>query len=490
LKAGGENVPSCFFTILKKKINFPDMKKLWGILLLTAIGCTDHKPELEWISSSPENLWQSHSDVAVKESTKREPQISIKTDRVRQKVDGFGGCFNELGWEALKSLPENKKDEIFRDLFDKEKGCRFNICRIPIGANDYAVDWYSHNETVDDFEMKNFSIERDKQRLIPYIKAALNINGGISIWASPWCPPSWMKTNNHYACSPDSVNDLTEKGKGREMKDQFRMEEKYLSAYALYFSKFIQAYDKEGIHIDAIHNQNEPNSCQNFPSCIWTPSSIAVFIGKYLGPRIESDKLKTEIWLGTIERPQIERIDTILQDPEAKKYIKGIGFQWGGKEAIPLVFKKYPDYKLMQTETECGNGSNDWDAAEHTFRLMKHYFENGANSYMYWNMVLNETGKSQWGWKQNSMISINTKTGEATYNPEFYLMKHFSYFIEPGASKLESAEENCLAFKNPGSITVIYYNAGNETEKTFVIDNYEFTVKMPQKSFNTFKIRL
>jgi glucosylceramidase len=239
-----------------------------------------------------------------------------------------------------------------------------------------------------------------------------------------------------------------------------------------------------------VHNQNEPNSCQNFPSCIWTPSSIAIFIGKYLGPTFEADKLQTEIWLGTIERPQIERIDSVLQDKEAKKYIKGLGFQWGGKGAIPVVNKKYRGYKLMQTETECGNGSNDWAAAQHTFELMKHYFENGANSYMYWNMVLNETGKSQWGWKQNSMISINTETGEIIYNPEFYLMKHFSYFIEPGAKKLESIDGNCLAFKNPNSIVIIYCNNGNATERTFIVDNYEFTVKMPQKSFNTFKMRL
>jgi glucosylceramidase len=221
---------------------------------------------------------------------------------------------------------------------------------------------------------------------------------------------------------------------------------------------------------------------------VWNPSGLATFIGGYLGPQFKKDNLETEIWLGTIERPQIERIDTILNDPEAKKYIKGVGFQWAGKDAIPLVHKKYPEYRLMQTETECGNGSNDWKAAEHTFDLMKHYFSNGANAYMYWNMVLNETGNSQWGWKQNSMITINSKTREVTYNPEFYLMKHFSYFIQPGAVKIETSDANCIAFENADSYIIVYYNSSAETTKEFVIGEVQFSAVLAEKSFNTFKI--
>lgn len=466
------------------------MKNLSIVFLLFIIACAEPQSKVEWVSSSETSFWEMRPEATLNKAKSVGEAIFIDTDKIQQTVDGFGGCFNELGWEAIKILPEEQQNEILKNLFDKNTGCKFNICRMPIGANDYSVDWYSHNETPEDFEMKNFSIGRDRERLIPYIKKALTINPEINIWASPWCPPSWMKTNNHYACAPDPVNDLKEEERGEEMKDQFRMEEKYLSAYALYFSKFIEAYKQEGINIYAVHNQNEPNSCQNFPSCIWTPESMATFIGKYLGPQFETDNLNTEIWLGTIERPQIERIDPVLQNEDAKKYIKGIGFQWAGKGAIPVVNEKYPDYKLMQTETECGNGSNDWAAAEHTFKLMKHYFENGSNSYMYWNMVLNETGKSQWGWKQNSMITIDGATKKITYNPEFYLMKHFSYFIKPGAKKLESPDENLIAFKNQDSIIIFYYNPGSQVEKTFSAGNNSFTVKLPEKSFNTFKIIL
>jgi len=459
-------------------------------LTFTILSCNNNVKTVEWINTTPVSTWQKTQLKAETTRKSNGSEIKIYTDRRQQMIEGFGGCFNELGWEAINCLTPENRGMIFKSLFDTVNGCKFNFGRMPIGANDYAVDWYSHNETKNDFRMNHFSIERDKERLIPYIKQAKIYNPRLSIWASPWCPPSWMKTNNHYACNPDSVNGLPEKGKGKEMQTQFRMEEKYLSAYALYFSKFIRAYKDEGIDIYAVHIQNEPNSCQIFPSCIWSPSALARFIGGFLGPQFKKDGLQTEIWLGTIERPQIERIDTILLDPDAKKYITGVGFQWAGKDAIPEVHKKYPGFRLMQTETECGNGSNDWKAAEHTYDLMKHYFNNGANAYMYWNMVLNETGKSQWGWKQNSMITIDSKTKEVVYNPEFFLMKHFSYFVKAGAYKLETSDKNCLAFKNPGSIIIIIYNPTGNTEKSFLIDNIEFKAILSEKSFNTFKINI
>ena len=190
--------------------------------------------------------------------------------------------------------------------------------------------------------------------------------------------------------------------------------------------------------------------------------------------------------MGTVERPQIERVDTILQNAAAKKYIMGVGFQWAGKDAIPAVHKKYPELLLMQTETECGDGSNDWKAARHTWELMRHYFSNGANAYMYWNMVLDETGKSQWGWKQNSMISINRKTGQVVYNPEFYLMKHLAAYVSPGARFIPTEGTNCLAFSDKGKIVLLVYNFAEQEKKTTIQLNKELLeVTLPPKSFNT-----
>lgn len=460
--------------------------------LWMAYSCSEHE-KVEWVATTNDLPWDSRGSAYVGSEEADATAIVIYPDSARQVINGFGGCFNELGWDALQSLPEVKRQEVAKELFDTIAGMRFTIYRMPIGANDYAVNWYSHNETAEDYGMKNFSLERDRQRLIPYIKMAQSYNPSLQVWASPWCPPAWMKTNNHYACqSNPQFNDLPADRQGQEMVTQFRMEPNVLSAYALYFEKFIQDYKEEGIEISAVHPQNELNSCQNFPSCIWTPKDMATFIGEYLGPQFEAGSIKTKIWLGTIERPHIERVDSILQDPKAGKYIAGVGFQWAGKEAIPEVHHKYPDMPLMQTETECGDGSNDWAAAEHTLGLMKHYFKHGANAYLYWNMVLDETGKSQWGWKQNSMISIDKASGKVTYNPEFYLMKHLSYFVKPGASYIPvSADENCMAFINDDQLVIFYYNAGEGDKKTsFKVNDKTIAVSLKPKSFNTFKVKM
>ncbi len=419
----------------------PATNRLFFIFLVSAIiftSCKTKKTEqFTFITSTPHDRWEESSYPVMPSGHEGIPLITVDPEALQQTVDGFGACFNELGWDALNVLPDSSRQKILKDFFTPE-GCNFTICRVPIGANDYARDWYSLDETPGDFGMEHFSIDRDKEVLIPYIKAAMAYNPDLKVWASPWCPPSWMKTNDNYACRPAEVNDLSPEGAGKEGVTEFIMKEPYLKAYALYFEKFVQAYRKEGIHLYAVHVQNEPNSCQPFPSCVWKPSDQAIFIGRYLGPQFKKDNLNAQIWYGTYERPYIENVDTILQDPLAGPYITGVGFQWAGKQAIAGIHEKYPDLKLMQTESECGDGSNDWKAAEYTWSLIKHYFENGISAYMYWNMVLDETGKSRWGWKQNSLITVDTKTRNFRYNPEYYLFKQLSHTVKPGAVKLKS----------------------------------------------------
>ena len=437
-----------------------------GLIFLVLSSCQSGK-KIQIIRMTSDSLWTEYSMKMPLSDVADPVDIRIDPARKQQVIDGFGGCFNELGWDALLILDSADREELLFRIFDREKGCSFNICRMPIGANDYALDWYSFDEKPGDYEMAHFNTDRDHHFLIPYIQAARKYAPDLKIWASPWCPPTWMKTNKYYACRMDEVNDLCcEDLEGQEGLTQFIMESEVLSAYALYFTKFIQAYANLGIDIFAVHPQNEPNSCQNFPSCIWTASDLATFIGKYLGPGLKENGLKTQIWYGTIERPYIENIDTVLTDPDAKIYVAGAGFQWAGKEAIEKTHEKYPDMKLMQTESECGDGSNDWAAAMHTFDLIRHYFNSGANSYMYWNMVLDETGKSHWGWKQNSLVTINRVTKTITFNPEFYLMKLFSSHIRPGAVKLlVEHEENALAFLNPGGEAVIILRNPDEDIK-------------------------
>lgn len=466
------------------------MKLIAATLIVSGIlfsGCST-KPKAEFIRSVEFDYF-SYSEVnptdVVDEGT-----FSIERSYA-QTIDGFGAVFNELGWDALQLVAEEEKVKILREFYT-EDGFNFTLCRMPIGANDYARDWYSLNDTPGDFAMEHFNVERDLTTLIPYIKEALAIRPDMKIWGSPWCPPAWMKVNNHYACQPAEVNDLPLSGAGRENLTQFIMEQEYLDAYALYFAKYIETYRNHGIDIYSVHVQNEPNSCQNFPSCIWTAADLNTFIGKHLGPLFEARGLDTEIWLGTIERPSVEKVDTVLMDPYSSRYVKGVGFQWAGKECIPGVHAKYPAMKLMQTESECGNGSNDWPAAEYTWSLIKHYMENGANAYMYWNSILDETGKSMWGWKQNSLISVDSNTGAVVRNPEFYLMKHLSHFVKPGAKRFVTPEgyDFGLIFENPDGRVVGLLVNSTDKDRTIncELDGSVYPFELTAHSINTFII--
>ncbi|WP_342416551.1 glycoside hydrolase family 30 protein [Paenibacillus sp. FSL R10-2782] len=405
---------------------------------------------IQWFSTSKAQAWQSRSHHL--SETQEQANLTI-TGETHQLVEGFGGCFNELSYVALNHLKSDERAQVLHSLFHPEGEHKFTICRLPIGASDYALEWYSHNETDGDVEMKHFSIERDQQYLIPFIREALQLNPDLKLFASPWSPPTWMK-------SPKAYNYGT-----------LRWEKDILKAYALYFVKFVQAYREAGITIHQVHVQNEVIADQKFPSCVWTGEQLREFIRDYLGPAFEEHGLDTEIWLGTINAPDPweelmkktstgfdEYAHTVLSDPEAYKYIKGVGYQWAGKNAIQRTVASYPELRYMQTENECGNGENSWDYAKYVYNLYQHYFTNGVNAYIYWNMVLEPKGKSTWGWEQNSMITVDPADRKRTLNPEYYVMKHFSHFVLPGARRIGlhgSWTGNVVAFRNADGQTVV-----------------------------------
>jgi glucosylceramidase len=458
------------------------------VFILLAFSAISQK--VSWTYSTLTEPWTKGAGLNVKPSGEK-ADITIFADEKLQQMEGFGGCFNEIGWEALLSLPEVQRVKILKDLFSKE-GANFTLCRVPVGSNDYSFSYFSYDDVPEDFSMRNFNIDRDRYILIPYIKAAKQIAPDLKIWGSPWSPPAWMKVNNHYAMSrggnDQGGSDMTAGKKISNNATAFKMEDRYLEAYALYFSKYVQAYKKEGIDIARICVQNEIVYQPHWPSCTWRPEDIAFFIGKYLGPRFTNDQVKSEIWLGTVNSGDPNYSRTVLNDKDAAKYVKGVGMQWDAKNAIETIHNEYPNMPLMQTESECGNGENNWQSAEYTWSLINRYISHGANSYMYWNMVLDSTGRSSWGWKQNMLISINKQTGAVKYNPEYYLMKHISHYILPGAYRLKtSGGKDHLAFQNPAGEIVLMMVNTEEKDKVMSIaaNGKSITLNVKAKSINT-----
>ncbi|MCD7971899.1 MAG: hypothetical protein LUG18_04415 [Candidatus Azobacteroides sp.] len=303
------------------------MKKSIYLLSCLALlySCSQEDPSVRWVSTTPEAGFVEKPALRMETVKNEVADAIIHTDKHLQTIEGFGACFNELGWTTLSALNEEDREKVMQDLFS-EDGMNFTYCRMPLGANDFSRDWYSYNETDKDFKMENFSIANDKETLIPFIHAAQKINPSVRIWASPWSPPTWMKYNKHYACRPNpAVNDL--KGSPEqdlEGSNMFIQEPEYFKAYTLYFRKFIESYKAEGINIEMIAPQNEFNSCQIFPSCTWTAQGLSTFIGDYLGP--EMKEMGVKVMFGTMERGNHLLVDTIMEN-KSGSFISEIGFQ-------------------------------------------------------------------------------------------------------------------------------------------------------------------
>lgn len=474
------------------------MKKLLALAIYVFVAvsfamltsCRDQISIKEWTVSQRDNYFQTIEPVTVADAIDAKT-IVIDLNQTAQTMKGFGTCFNELGWASLQQLTETELQEIFSEMFEPGKGANLNRGRMSMGANDFALDYYSPDDTEGDFELKDFSIERDKQNVIPMMKWALQYNPNIYFFASPWCPPRWMKKTGHYAeraMTPEmveqygqwkaismtdgifeqgplafrmdpQVNDAVPGEEGKEGVTAFIMEPEYLDAYARLFGKFVDAYREEGVNIQMVMPQNEMNSDQNFPSCCWTSADLNIFVGKYLGP--EMQKHNTDVYFGTEERPNPLLVDTLLQDPESSKYIKGVAFQWAGKDALPTINKNYPNLDMVMSEQECGNGLNNWEGAMHSWDLQRHYLSNGVTQYYYWNTSLFYEKPSRWGWYQNSLVTVNEEDKTWNFTPEYYELKHLSHYVLTGAKRLVlgGTYEDVLGFVNTdGTIVLVLAN--------------------------------
>jgi glucosylceramidase len=405
-------------------------------------------------------------------------------------IEGFGGCFNELGWTSLQALPADQQESIFKELFAPGAGANFTLCRMPIGANDFSRGWYSYDEHPDDFALEHFSIDNDLQTLVPFIKSAQRHNPSLELWASPWSPPSWMKRNGHYAVHMQrpglAPNGLKPDQVGKEGEDLFIQDDKYFKTYAQYFGRFIDAYRQQGISIGMVMPQNEFNSAQPFPSCTWTPAGLARFL-RFLGP--EMSQRNVEIFFGTLERGNETLLEAVLADPDARDYVKGVGVQWAGKGAVAAIHAQHPSLTLYQSEQECGDGKNDWAYAGYCWDLMKYYLRNGASGYMYGNISVDQGGESHWGWPQNSLISVDPQAKTFHFNHDYYLLKHVSHFVQRGAKRLDTRGtcDDALAFLNPDRSVVVILRNESAQEKAIDITIGDNTIRgsMPPDSFNT-----
>ena len=413
----------------------------------------------------------------------------LRTDDTSFTFQGFGTCLNELGYDALMQLSAEKREELMSRMYDADGDLRYNLARLSVGANDYAREWYSYDETEDnvpDFNMEHFSIDRDRERVIPYAKLAQKYCPDMTFWASPWSPPQWMKTNKHYAQRPGGGNGCPF-AVAPYFNDQFVMEPDYLNAYCLYFDKYIDAMKEEGIPVTGLAYQNEAYSNTVYPGCSWTAEGTGKFLAQYLGPYMKEHQPQLNLILGTINTGSIDVIETIINTPGFKDYINTVGFQWEGGPALPEIQRRYPDFHFVQTESQCNWGAMDWADGSLIFQLINHYLINGCETYTFWNSVLT-TGMSTWGWQQSMLVRVNSDN-TISFLDEWYAAKHFSHFITDGSKMLVGSDETqkLIAYVRPDGAVVLVVGNLTEQDKTISvdIDGEYISLDLPANSFNT-----
>ena len=448
----------------------------------TSTGGTTLNSEPQLVTSSASAYWATGT---VTEVTSGNAEVTVNDSSALQNWDGFGGTFNEKGWEVLSLLDAAERTRALRLLFDAGEGAKFAYGRVPIGASDYATNRYTLNETPNDYTMTSFSIARDKEKLIPFIKAALAVKSDVHLWGSPWTPPTWMKSNNAF-----------DKG---SMKDNAQV----LEAYALYLAKFVEEYGKEGLKIEAIHPQNEPNYEQDYPSCLWTGSLMAKFIGTYLGPAFTTRNLTTQIYLGTMSNGEAGKdpaiVSAVTGDTTAMKYVKGFGLQWNMQSAVAGL--KSRNMPILQTEHKCGNypwepatfksdkAPNDHAYAVESWGLISSWIKAGVTSYSAWNMVLDTVGRNMdtvRPWPQNALLTVDTTAKKLTITPAYYVFRHLSQYVDPGAKVVGTSGGDALAFKNPdGTIVAVLYNSGGAKTSIVSIGGKKLQFSMPANGWAT-----
>ncbi len=487
--------------------------KLFGAAALALAAASASAQTFTRYTSTDGDYWKE-STVSASEKAEGQPLVSVKGDESAMTFKGWGTCFNELGWDALQVLPEEKRNELLKRIFAPDGDLKYTHGRFSLGANDYARSWYSASMVAGDFELRYFDMTRDLSTIIPYMHAAQKYNPDLWFWCSPWSPPAWMKINQDYPVLSSRYNKMDRRldyllhrnsdPKARRHdrfpdwlagEDYFIQDPRYLKAYADYFCRYIEEYGKQGIPVKRVMYQNEAYSYTPYPGCPWTPHGAAVFNAEYLAPALKAKFPEVELYLGTFNTNRFEEVDGILSDSvmNGRDIFSGLGFQWEGSQIIPQVRNKYPHLKVVQTESECGSGTFDWCAAEHTFGIINDYLGKGCEEYTFWNVILCDRGESAWGWRQNALIRVDSAAKTATLTPEYYAVKHYSHFVTAGSKLLgayggRTEETPVMVFRNPaGKYVVVAGNRANaERRLTLKLGGKYLETSLAPHSFQTF----
>ena len=450
------------------------------------------------------------------------PLLNISGSEQGHEFRAWGTCFNELDLDAIRMLTDEEQQEVMRNIFAPDGDLRFTRGRLTMNANDYSRAWYSCDTVAGDFQLRYFNIEHDKQNVIQLIRMAQRYQPAMTFWVSPWSPPAWMKINQDYPVissqynkQPKEKDYLLFEGTGKidesevmmagqqkgkfpkrlAAQDYMIQDPRYLQAYADMFCRFIELYAEENIPIDMVMYQNEAYSYTAYPGCAWTADGTIRFNRDYLVPTLQKKHPEVKTYVGTFNTNRLDYVQKILDGlvtEPSQPMVTGVGLQWEGRENLAALRERYPQLHLVSSESECGNGSMDWRAAEHTFHLLCDYIGRGCDEYFIWNFILSDNGRSPWGWKQNALIQVDSKTRKHRYTGEYYAVKHFSRFVVPGSRMVAYSPIaeglQAIVFVTPQKKRIVIVGNSNAEQRqaTIKLGKKYLVANMQPHSFHTF----
>ncbi|MEO2052948.1 MAG: glycoside hydrolase family 30 protein [Allomuricauda sp.] len=432
--------------------------------------------------------------------------IQLFTDQKYQTITGFGGAFTEASAHVLNQLGQDNRKKILEAYFGSE-GAQYSLTRTHMNSCDFSLGNYSYAPVEGDVNLQHFSIDEDRDDLIPMIKEAMAISSeGFKIIASPWTAPPWMKDNKQWV--------------GGKLLPE------YHDTWALFFSKYVDAYKEEGIDIWGFTVENEPlGNGNNWESMHFTPNEMSFFVQNHLGPKLkELGKENIKILGYDQNREHLQEwVDAMYGDNQSANYFSGTAIHWYAStyeifpEALQYAHEKAPDKYLIQTEAcvdaevpkwkddawywskEATDWGWDWAPEDQKYLHPKYVpvyryardiigcLNNWVDGWVDWNMVLDRQGGPNWfgNWCVAPVI-VDTEKDEVYYTPLYYTLMHFSRFIRPGAHRIgfKNSDGTLLttaAQNTDGSIIVVLLNQGN-SKKTYELVLGDETMKIEMQA--------
>ncbi|MDD4850652.1 MAG: hypothetical protein PHO10_08120, partial [Gemmiger sp.] len=356
------------------------------------------------------------------------PLLKISAETEYQSILGFGASFTDASCFTLNRLAPAERKAVLEDLLT-EKGLGLSIGRLNVGASDYSTNCYCYDEKPDDFAMEAFSIDRDREYLIPIVQQAKQINPDIFLFSSMWSCPGWMKTSGSMC--------------GGWLRPN------YLEAFADYYIQYLLAYKAAGLPMDALTCQNEPETDQvsKMPACYLHPDFERELVGRLLPARLRAQGLTTKLWLLDHNFIHWNRARYMLQDKDVQANAAGVAFHpyEGDPSDLDLLHAACPDahFHLTEVGPDIGSGyAAEWcrwaivisDALAH-----------GCESFTAWNYALDETGSPNIGpFPCGGLVTVDSQTKEVSKSSMYYALQHFSTVIRRGARRIAVTAETAL----------------------------------------------